>query len=363
MAGRRVFAVSLILIGLVLLANNLGFITWSIRDAFRVLWPVLLVLFGVSLVLEGTGARAGSGWFAIIALLLIMGVAVATSARWVPGGGRLWGASEARTRSFEVAAGAYQPEAVCLRVSLGSSRVSIGESERPGFLFTQATYYTPEDEPRLSQRMSGGTLTLDYTEKGGRTFGIRFPHRQARHEIRIADSGVATGIFVDLGSGDGTVELGRTKVREMRFDIGSGTLSCHATAAMAGPSEAFTCDVGSGSAEIAGLGDFKPRDVEVSVGSGSARVDFQGAWDPGEVPVKLDVGSGSLEVMIPEGVGFSVTGSIGSGDAYVAGKRYTGREFEHSAHFDTAQVRLRIVADVGSGELRVRMAATERTDV
>ena len=363
MAGRRVFAVVLILIGLVLLANNLGLINWSLGDAIRVLWPVILVVFGVSLILEGSGARAGGGWFAAIVLLLIVGAAVAASSGWVSET-PLWGASEApRTKSFEVSAGAYQPEAVRLHVSLGSSRVAIGESEKPGFLFAQATYYLPEDEPRLSQRMSGGMLVLDYTEKGGRTFGIRFPSSQARHEIQLADSGVATDILVDLTSGDGTVELGRTKVRELRLDIDSGTLSCHATRSLAEASEAFTCEVGSGSVDIIRLGDLKPRDVEVKVGSGNARVDFQGTWNPGEIPVRLDVGSGSLEVRIPEGVGFSVTGRIGSGDAYVAGQRYRGGKFEHSEHFHTAQVRLRIVADVGSGELRVRTMAAERTDV
>ncbi|MDI6638199.1 MAG: LiaF-related protein, partial [Bacillota bacterium] len=181
--------------------------------------------------------------------------------------------------------------------------------------------------------------------------------------IQLGDSGVATDILVDLGSGDGTVELGRTKVRELRLDIGSGTLSCRATDALAEPSEAFACEVGSGSVDIIRLGDLKPRDVEVKVGSGNARVDFQGTWIPGEIPIRLDVGSGSLEVRIPEGVGFSITGRIGSGDAYIASRRYKGREFEHSEHFDTAQVRLRIVADVGSGELRVRTVAAERIDV
>lgn len=363
MSGRRVFAVVLILIGLVLLANNLGLISWSLGDAIRVLWPVILVLFGVSLILEGSGARAGGGWFAAIVLLLVVGAAVALSAGgWAPGG-RLWGVSEARTRTFEVPAGAYQPEAVRLHVSLGSSRVSIGESERPGFLFTQATYYMPEDEPRLSQRMSGGTLVLDYAEKGGRTFGIRFPHPQNRHEIQLADSGVATDILVDLGSGDGTVELGRTKVRELRLDIGSGTLSCRATGALAEPSEAFTCEVGSGSVEVTRLGDFKPRDVEVKVGSGSARVDLDGGWVSGVVDVRLGVGSGELEVRIPAEAGFTITGRKGSGTVYVDGRRYQDREFEHSERFDTAPVKLRIIADVGSGELRVRTIRAGGTEV
>lgn len=133
MAGRRVFAVVLILIGLVLLANNLGLISWSLGDAIRVLWPVLLLLFGVSLILEGSGTRAGGSWFAATVLLVVVGAAIALSAGWVPRG-RFWGVSEARTRTFEVPSGAYQPGAVCLHISLGSSRVRLGESERPGFL-------------------------------------------------------------------------------------------------------------------------------------------------------------------------------------------------------------------------------------
>ncbi len=362
MVGRRMFAVVLILVGLVMLANNLGLIAWSVRDAFRVLWPVLLVLFGLSLVFEGSGFRALGGWLIVIVLVLILGGAMALRAGWVPDG-RLWRASEAKTRSFEVPAAAYEPEAVRLRISLGSSRVMLGESERPGLLFTRATYYMPEDEPRLSQRMSGGTLVLDYTEKGGRTFGIRFSHPQDTHEVQLGEFGVATDILMDLGSGDGTVELGRTRVRELRLDIGSGTLLCRATGALAEPSEAFTCEVGSGSVEVVRLGDFKPRDVEVKVGSGSARVDLDGGWVSGVVDVRLDVGSGELEVRIPAEAGFTITGRKASGTVYVDGRRYQDREFEHSERFDTAPVKLRVIADVGSGELRVRTIRAGGTEV
>ncbi|MGE5485562.1 MAG: LiaI-LiaF-like domain-containing protein [Ignavibacteriales bacterium] len=362
MAGRRVFAVVLILVGLVLLANNLGLVTWSLRDAFRVLWPLILVLFGVSLILEGTGAGAGAGWFAGIVLLLVAGAAVAVRAGWIPEG-RLWGVSEARTKSFQVPAGAYHPQAVRLHVSLGSSRVTIAEKEEPGFLSTQATYYLPEDEPRLSQAMSGETLVLDYAEKGGRAFGIRFASHQARHEIQLQDSGVATDILVDLGSGDGTVELGRTNLRELRLDIGSGTLSCRATEPLAEASEVFTCEVGSGSLEVTRLGDLKPREVDVKVGSGSGRVNLDGEWVPGVVDVRLEVGSGKLEVVIPAGAGFAITGRTGSGALYVNGVRRQGRRVDYSERFDVAPVRLRIIADVGSGELRVWALQTGRVEV
>lgn len=168
---------------------------------------------------------------------------------------------------------------------------------------------------------------------------------------------------MDLGSGDGTVELGRTKVRKLRLDVDSGTLSCRATGVLAEPSEAFTCEVGSGDVEVVRLGDFKPRDVEVKVGSGSARVDLEGAWVPGEISVRLDVGSGSLDVRIPGEVGFSVTGRTGSGDVHVGDRRYHSQNFEHSEHFDTARVRLRIIADVGWGQLRLHTVPQDQTEV
>lgn len=54
--------------------------------------------------------------------------------------------------------------------------------------------------------------------------------------------------------------------------------------------------------------------------------------------------------------GFRVTGRIGSGAVHVNGRHYEGRDFEYSERFDTAQVRLRITVDVGSGDLRIRTA-------
>lgn len=115
--------------------------------------------------------------------------------------------------------------------------------------------------------------------------------------------------------------------------------------------------------EVTRLGDFNPREVEVRVGSGNATVDFQGAWNPGDIPVRLHIGSGTTEVSIPQGVGFSVPGRIGSGYAHIAGQRYGDSEFEQSEQLDVARVRLRIVADVGSGDMRVRTKAAGLTDV
>ncbi|NPV80674.1 MAG: hypothetical protein HPY52_10425 [Firmicutes bacterium] len=64
-----VFPLFLIVIGIVLLLNNYGLITVNIWDLLATYWPVLLILYGLSL-LSGCGHRGVAWWILILVLIL-----------------------------------------------------------------------------------------------------------------------------------------------------------------------------------------------------------------------------------------------------------------------------------------------------
>ncbi len=363
MSGRETLAVVLIVVGLLMLASNLGLITWGVWEVVGRLWPLLLVAFGFSLALRGLGvAPRARRWTTAIVLLAVAAAFAFAFSRGPEG--RPWGTGEVRTKTFEVPAGAYSPDLVRLEVSLGSSRLAISESDRPGFLVTRASYYEAEDEPRLSERMAGRTLVLEYAKSGGPWFRFAFPRPRDSHEIELGRYDAPTEIEIDMGSGEGAVSLGRTRVLDVNMKVGSGKLSYAATQPASEPCDRLSFDVGSGRMDVTSLGDLGPREVIGEVGSGRVRLDLHGAWAVGQAALRLDVGSGDLEIAMPEYVGFTVESRVGSGDVYIDGRRYQGRDLEYSERFDSARVRLRIVADVGSGSLRIRTAGEgERTDV
>ena len=86
---RIVIPTLLIVFGFLLLANNLGWVSWGFWESLGYLWPLILVLMGIELILTGHGA-----WGAIaatLAVLLVVGTIAAAAflAPW-SGSDRVW---------------------------------------------------------------------------------------------------------------------------------------------------------------------------------------------------------------------------------------------------------------------------------
>ncbi len=60
----------LILLGVVFLLNNLGYLDWGVWETILKLWPVLLVVVGVEFILN-----SGSAWNTLVIVLVVLGVA------------------------------------------------------------------------------------------------------------------------------------------------------------------------------------------------------------------------------------------------------------------------------------------------
>jgi len=73
-AGRYVFPLLLVAVGVILLLNNLGVIPWTIWIALGQLWPIVLILLGVELLLGRRSAWLGT---AVAAVVIVAAFAIA----------------------------------------------------------------------------------------------------------------------------------------------------------------------------------------------------------------------------------------------------------------------------------------------
>lgn len=71
--GRFVLGLALIVLGTVMLMVNMGLTTWAFLDRLFDFWPVLIILFGLTLIWGGTVPR----WTALlIAFAVLVGIIV-----------------------------------------------------------------------------------------------------------------------------------------------------------------------------------------------------------------------------------------------------------------------------------------------
>src|SRR5689334_14326052 len=77
-----VFPVLFVIVGVVLLLNNLGYLPWAVWTALGQMWPVLLILFGLDLLIGRRNAWVGA------TVILISFVAVLGAALWLTYSGK-----------------------------------------------------------------------------------------------------------------------------------------------------------------------------------------------------------------------------------------------------------------------------------
>src|SRR5205807_1061054 len=77
-AGRYVFPLLLVAVGVILLLNNLGVIPWAIWVALGQLWPIVLILLGVELLVGRRSAWLGTA-IAVVVIVAAFAIALGTT--------------------------------------------------------------------------------------------------------------------------------------------------------------------------------------------------------------------------------------------------------------------------------------------
>ncbi len=222
--GRRrrgvVWPVLLIAIGVVLLLQNFGLLSWQIWGSVWRLWPLILVLIGLELFLGGSARGLTSG---LIVLVLVAGLVWAGLAGAF---GRFTGdngpaETHTATQSLQDASSAS------VMVRFGAGTLNIGPLHGDSGQLAQMTYEGPAPlAPRASYRVRNGQGFLTYTTRGGGPpFRLPFTdHGGGQMELLLTPA-VPLNLDVQEGASDSRVDLRELRVSTLQLQTGASHIN------------------------------------------------------------------------------------------------------------------------------------------
>jgi hypothetical protein len=211
------------------------------------------------------------------------------------------------------------------------------------------------DEERLDYDM-------DFRERGDRAnFFFSTEGRRGRFSDWDDDSenrwdfrlnlGVTIDLIVDIGAANADLELGGLKLREFDLDVGAAD----ARVAFSEPNlttlELFRVDAGACDLDLSGLGNARFEHLDFDGGVGSFTLDFTGEFDF-EASAEISVGLGSIEIILPEGIGVRVEAEDNWLSSVDLPRRYFDRvddDIYETENFDAADGKLIIQLEIGLG--------------
>ncbi len=214
--GSLVGPLILILIGGILLLQNLGYLSPRVWLELWRLWPLVLVLIGVELMF-GYRIRGGMLALTVIGLVAIGLLAVSASDRSASG--------TFVSRTFaQTSQGASQAN---VTVRFGAGDLSVGQLEdRSRDQLASMTYDGPSSlDPTAHYSVVGGVGRLDYqvNSRGG-FFGTPFDTRSGAPRMTI---GLAPDVplTLNLQTGAANTDLDLTGLRVTNLDLSTGATS------------------------------------------------------------------------------------------------------------------------------------------
>jgi len=321
----------LIVIGVILILNNVGVLDWSIwLDVLR-FWPVFIVLLGVNIML-------GKSWIAQITsflLLLCVFTLIITYSLVKSNDGiynylnekfgnyytskLLTWIKEEDTNSDYIEETIYieSEEGIKIRnidLELGAGKyiiqdTSIMDREVTSSMEIYAKYFENVGKPVIEETQAGDEKTIEfYTESEDFTSIFDWDNwGQLEYSFLVSDQSIPTSFDINMGSGSNIIDLWYQNVKNIKLAQGSGKTTISLSKEVI-PSEKMSIELGSGSIDIV-LRDNIAYEIDYEIGSGSVNVDGESLHGVGTYQssnysdsdyrfvITLEMGSGSINIV------------------------------------------------------------------
>ena len=284
----------LILLGILLLLNNVGLVTWSVWEVIAKLWPLILIALGLELIL-GRGSVWASGLIIIVVVIGGFGLFMLP-----PRGG--WGPAVSE-RIYHPLSGATSAD-VDIRMGVGS-------------LYLNSLPNSQDLVSGTVSLMEGEWLAQDFNVVGNKArlvleakgrYSFNFPGIRSRTaekwDLRLNES-IPMNLDIHTGVGEARIDLERIFATnaEVRTGVGKTDLTLPAK---------------------------------------------------GHTRVTLSGGVGETHIYVPKGVAARIRTKTGIGSVQVYGN-YTRVNDEYiSPDFDTAENRVELEVKGGVGSIRIQ---------
>ena len=285
------FPAVLILLGVVFLLGNLGYIPPVQLRALAQLWPLVLIVFGIEAIL----ARREP----LVALALELGIIV-----------------------LAIALVAVQPAGLFATAAAGPSEATVPR----------------ESEKTLSLRVTGGAG--DYRVMGGATANlvearsergqirVRTDRRGERADVRVEPADVTT-LFHANGPPQGvSVRVASGVPTSVRVDGGAGD---------------FTID----------MRDISVTDARIETGASTVHITLP--TPTGDIPVRIQAGAATIEIELPAGVEMRLTARGGALSVQSSNPRLTiASGAGETSGYAAAKDRVTVTFEGGAATVTVR---------
>jgi len=298
--------VLLIGIGVILLLQNLGVLSWDSWTTLWRFWPLLIILLGLD-VLIGRRSSAGSIVSALLIVLLVAAVAfVLTVGPDIP---ELTGWAQVPDwQNEQISYPLEGVEDAAVSIHWSSPRGSLSALRNSSNLIAGSVDYRGELDFSASTQNGRAMVELS-SHFGGGVWIPGWDTSDRRWDLQLSPQ-VLLDLSLDGGSGSSDFDLGELRLDSLYVDVGSGSVELTLPARRSFEAE---IDGGSGSLVIVLPQDLEAR-VELDSGSGSFNPDSRfrqvegergsdGVWetedyDHAEVSVllRIDQGSGSIRI-------------------------------------------------------------------
>lgn len=314
-------AIFLVAIGILFLLNTTNVVPWGIWLQIFRFWPIFLILAGIRIVLPEN--KVGQVVYPIIYTIFILFIGITsyffTKTQKVPFlpesvSNCIFNRCENVNDSELMQSDSYVNLADytgitsrILDMNVAASTLYLNDENADYFLHSEINNYIEANKPTLESTSKEGILTTIFDNTRIHNWGW-WNFKTPEYTLTLGQNTIPTDISIDLGAGEGIVNLDSATIKTFKASVGAGSLDI--------------------------------------------------TFNDSAIPETMDmnVGAGEINLTIPENVGILVSYNLGVGSINLDETSIDGLGKEtnyKSSNYDTAEQKLLITASVGVGELTI----------
>jgi len=305
--GRLRTGVILILIGVLLLLNTTGVLSFRVWEAFVVLWPLLLIAIGIEKIFGATENLKPLAYLSPVIIVATVAYAVLGNPRTDLFSKGSWEINGDDEQQVSVS-GSGDIKAVTLNMDFGGGRLKLrggvsGDQILEGQLYTRGDRVSVESESR------DGRMEITLSPATGSHGHFSFDDSDRERWILKVNDSLPLDLIVDAGAAQVRLDLEDLIVEKLNLQTGAA-------------------------------------DVDIAFGSRSPRIDCE-----------IDCGAASIDMVIPAGAGLRLKRESAMSSFSTGSIDLTERDgLLESPDFDTRAVQIYLDVESGVSKFRIREA-------
>jgi len=237
-------------------------------------------------------------------------------------------------------------ESLDVQVTYGAGMLSVGPAQGGVLYALDLRYDDSQFDPMT--RFTGNRLEVG-VEGRGRNIDLD-DNDDGRLDLRLAP-GLPMDLRLEFGAGRATVDLGGLALRDLDLETGASESRIDVSRPNPQLLRRAQFDVGAADFQATRLANLNLEELVVNAGVGRVSLDFSGTLRR-DLSVDVDMGLGSLEILVPEGVGVRLEKSsfLTSFDADGFDRR---DGVYYSPNWDSAERRITVDVTAAFGSISV----------